>query len=186
MRSKPDFIINGADELEAALASGEAAPMVLLRFDRREIERGEIAAPLTRLRIFSNSGNAVRMMANTAWLEVQGYDTDAREIYEIPECRIFFQKLAKAWNGWFHFLEKSGDSFRLFLAHLVEISVERRGTLVTNFRFTDFDELERVFQHQFGLMNDLYSSHHLSDAACRAMTDNVMAAFKRMAPATSH
>lgn len=181
MKPNPFLVANGGDELEDALASGELAPMAVLRFDRHEIERRNTHAALMRLRTFSGSAKAVSMMANAAWLEVQGYDTDTREVFEIPECRQFFQTLAEEWDGWFHFLEKRGDSFRLFFALLVDVSVARRGALVTNFYFSDIDQFGRVLRHQFELMNRLYLQHNLSDEACRTMTGNVLAAIKRMA-----
>ena len=180
MKSDSSLIFNNAAELEVALANDDVAPMIVLRFDRVEIKANTINDVLDRLCVLSNSGDAVRRMASSAMLEIEGYDTDPRELYEIPECRQFFAKLANEWKGWLHFLEKDGDTVGTFFAFLADLKTEQRNEKTTFFHFRDLDQLENVMKRQFEHMNELYLQHGLSDDECRIMTTKVTAAIKAM------
>lgn len=179
--TNPALVFCDADSVDVALSAlqGEA-PLTVLHFYRSEIESGLTGAAMSRLLAIGDSPDAVRQLANSAVIEVLGYDADPRELYEIPECQHFFRSLAGQWGGWLYFLEKDGGTLPLFLSLLIDVDVERRSDGVVSCRMRDPRQLREVLQRQFRGMNAIYVHYGLGTEACIAMTDKVMAAADRM------
>lgn len=165
------------------LATG-APPLIVLQFDRREIEEALIGSAIDRLMSLSDDAAHVRKLANTCQLMMSGYDDDPRELYEIPEVRAFFRRIGYEWCGWLHFLEKYGTSLQVLLSLLVDMRVEHRDDGNVTAGVNDTFQLRHVLTRLFDGMNALYAMHNIPAEQNLAMTDRVMETVARdFAPA---
>jgi hypothetical protein len=69
---------------------------------------------------------------------VEGYDDDARELYEIPEVCTFFRVLTAQWPYWWHFLTAQPGFAQYQLIESLLVGVVRRHTS------SDLIQVERV------------------------------------------
>src|ERR1035441_303329 len=98
---------------------------------REHVEAGNFDVVLTELDALGIL-NPVRADVNTlTWFRSQivilflGYDSDARELFQIPEVRDFWQAFHIAWPyGLYFFKQEGGTLMNLFMSH-VETRVER-------------------------------------------------------------
>ena len=82
------------------LANYSEAAFIVLDITRREIESGNIASVLERLHVLTDSAENVRRYRESLVFQIGGYDSDPRELPEIPEVRAFFRSLAAEWPHW--------------------------------------------------------------------------------------
>jgi len=177
----PTIVYADNRSIDAAMAAlGENGPTILmLQFDRAEIETAATGSAIDRLMSLGDEPQYVSRLASSCGLVVSGYDADPRELYEIPEVRAFFRKIAHEWGGWLHFLEKDGPSLQVFISFLLDLEVQTREGGVVSTRMRDPEQLRQVLLRLFDGMNELYLHHGLSDESNIAMTDAVMAAVER-------
>ena len=74
--------------------------LILYQFSRDRVEAGNANDFLSR---FGNSqlpkGKKLEAMMNSVALMIDGYNYDPREIYAIPEIRVFYKQLWEVWRG---------------------------------------------------------------------------------------
>lgn len=80
----------------------------ILRIDRGAIERGHVES---YLREFEKLGR--KKMRGRVIVSFQGYDSDPREIYQIPEVRKWVARIIKHVPHLFYFLSSEGYDIRL-------------------------------------------------------------------------
>lgn len=168
--------VDGEQLHEAA----KTADFLVMEFSRPVVASGLIGDALDRLLQLSDSAEHVRRFGSSMTFVFLGYDHDPRELYEIPECRAFFQQLTREWPYWLHFLEKDADSIGLVLRLLCQVDVSRRSPHCIDAHFRQPDELGPVLLRLFNGMNDLYDVHGLSEAENLAMTARINAALERI------
>jgi hypothetical protein len=74
-----------------------------------------------------------------------GWDSDPREICDIPEIRRWFVRLTEMFPYWLHFAEKEGSTLShvLMLMLLCQGATERSpDTGMVGWRFADMDEVK--------------------------------------------
>jgi len=98
---------------------------------REHVEAGNIDVVLTALSALGILDPVNADVNTLTWLRSQiailfvGYDHDARELFQIPEVRAFWQALHIAWPyGLYFFQREAGTLMNLFMSHL-ETRVER-------------------------------------------------------------
>lgn len=88
--------------------------------DRNETEKADISAIINALNIARNNERTIstdiplttnlkidRKLHGGLILHFTGYDDDPRELYEIPETKVFFEKLNKEIPNIIYFIENS-------------------------------------------------------------------------------
>jgi hypothetical protein len=75
---------------------------------RADVERCNIAATLEALRQLTRSPETIRSRRGRVDIAFHGYDSDRRELFEIPEVRSFVAALDAAFPYWLFFLTKQG------------------------------------------------------------------------------
>jgi hypothetical protein len=116
------------------LANYSEAAFIVLDITRREIESGNIASVLERLHVLTDSAENVRRYRESLVFQIGGYDSDPRELPEIPEVRAFFRRLAAEWPHWLWFLHRGVGVMGLLLALLCDVRVVRQtGSYGTEF-----------------------------------------------------
>jgi len=139
---------SGMADLKVVDADGLAASsddnvVVVLVVTRKEIDECNFTSSLERLLVLIDTAENARRYKNSLLFNVDGYEKDPRELYEIPEVRSFFQKLTEAWPHWLWFLNTDHGQVSVLLALLCKVKVHRLGAQV-GFEFTDPAEMERV------------------------------------------
>ena len=157
----------------------DAADMIVVSFSRREVLSGLTGDAADRLLQLSDRADRVRRCEGRLLVQFEGYDRDAREVTEIPECRSFFQALTRTWPFWLHFLNKDrgSDQIALAICLLMPIRpVARRGVMRG---FTvDPHAFSETMCRLFDAMSVLHAQHGWSDAENTALTARIMAALE--------
>jgi hypothetical protein len=81
---------------------------VVLDFDRGDIEAGDTSNVMAVLKQLLERDAATKF-CEKADLCCSGYDSDSRELWEIPEVRAFVQKLDQQFPYWCYFLSRNGE-----------------------------------------------------------------------------
>lgn len=82
--------------------------VVVLDFDRGDIEAGDTSDVMAVLKQLLERDAATKFCERVD-LRCTGYDSDSRELWEIPEVRAFVQRLDQQFPYWCYFLSRSGE-----------------------------------------------------------------------------
>lgn len=116
---------------------------VVLSITRKEIEACDFTSALERLLVLIDTEQNVRRYRESLVIMVQGYDSDPRELCEVPEVRRYFDKLNVEWPHWLWFLYRANGGVSLVLSMLCPVKVHRaKGRM--GLEFLDDHALERV------------------------------------------
>jgi hypothetical protein len=81
---------------------------VVLNFDRGDIEAGDTSDVMAVLKQLLERDAAIRFCEKVD-LCCTGYESDSRELWEIPEVRAFVQRLDQQFPYWCYFLSRNGE-----------------------------------------------------------------------------
>ena len=81
---------------------------VVLDFDRGDIEAGDTSDVMAVLKQLLERDTATKFCERVD-LRCTGYDSDSRELWEIPEVRAFVQRLDQQFPYWCYFLSRNGE-----------------------------------------------------------------------------
>jgi hypothetical protein len=140
------------------LRPGVSEPVVLL-ISRREVEAGDLASVLSRLKVFLATREDAWRYRGQMTLVVDGYNNDPRELVDIPEVRSLLRGLESSWPQWAFFFNQVDDSIKLLLScvagsrFLGRGAVEMDGDLVAAALGRAFGGMNMVFE-RFGFPED--------------------------------
>ena len=97
------------------LRPGVSEPVVLL-ISRREVEAGDLASVLSRLKPFLATREDAWRYRGQMTLVIDGYNNDPRELVDIPEVRTLLRALESSWPQWAYFFNQVDDSIKLLLS----------------------------------------------------------------------
>jgi len=135
------------------LRPGVSEPVVLM-ISRREVEEGDLASVISRLKVFRATREDAWLYRGQMALVVDGFNDDPRELVDIPAVRDLLRRLEAAWPYWAFFFNQVDDSIKLLLScgagkhFLGEGAVEM-----------DPDLIGQVLGHGFGGMNVIFDEH---------------------------
>lgn len=105
---------------------------------------------------------------------VQGYDSDPRELYAIPEVRTFYSRLDSAWPYWLYFGNLETDGLMTIvlccLASLDTLAVKGRSAVQVAY---DPLELLGFLSKHFPAMNEMCERAGLSQSQIVERTKSV-------------
>ena len=136
------------------LRPGVTEPVVLL-ISRREVEAGDLASVLSRLKPFLATREDAWRYRSQMTLVVDGYNNHPRELVDIPEVRTLLRGLESSWPQWAYFFNQVDDSIKLLLScvagsrFLGRGAVEMDADLVASALRRAFDGMNMVFD-RFG------------------------------------
>ncbi len=81
---------------------------VVLDFDRGDIEAGDTTDVMSVLKQLLERDAATKFCEGVD-IRCTGYDSDSRELWEIPEVRAFVQRLDQQFPYWCYFLSRNGE-----------------------------------------------------------------------------
>ena len=140
------------------LRPGVSEPVVLL-ISRREVEAGDLASVLSRLKPFLATREDAWRYRGQMTLVVDGYNNDPRELVDIPEVRTLLRGLESSWPQWAYFFNQVDDSIKLLLScvagsrFLGRGAVEMDAELVAATLGRAFGGMNMVFE-RFGFPED--------------------------------
>ena len=146
------------------LRPGVSEPVVLL-ISRREVEAGDLASVLSRLKVFRATRADAWLYRGQMTLVVDGYNNDARELVDIAEVRTLLRKFEAAWPFWAFFFNQVDDSIKLLLSCAAGKAFLGGGTVEM-----DPDLVGKVLSHGFGGMNLIFEEHGFPEAELEAQS----------------
>ena len=140
------------------LRPGVNEPVVLM-ISRREVDAGDLASVLSRLKVFLATREDAWLYRGQMTLVVDGYNNDPRELVDIPEVRTLLRRLEAEWPSWAFFFNQVDDSIKLLLScvagsrYLGNGAVEMDADLVAGAMARAFGGMNAVFE-RFGFPED--------------------------------
>jgi hypothetical protein len=106
-------------------------------------------------------------------LAFEGFENDAREVWEIPEVRRFMARLDAVCPYWFFLADLNSPTLHVIASCLCRVSEVAPG-----FTLFDRDDLAQFMLRQFDGMNQLWEEHQLSDEVNREVSEAILALFE--------
>jgi len=160
-----------------SLALNTQPTLIVLEILKKQIVEGNIASALEKLHILTDTEKNTRLYKNSLILMVEGYDSDERELVEIPQVREFFQKLNREWPHWLWFLNQDMGSIGLLFALLCEVKVSRG----KNGYFTEFrrhGEIEAVLEDMLTRGEVLFQTYKIEENEVEEMMNGIAKALQ--------
>src|SRR5438093_866310 len=84
------------------------------------------------LRAFVERARRPSQVRGRLALAFHGYDTDSRELWQVPEVRVFVRALDEAFPYWFYLLDLSSDCLKMIAFCLCRVTTPMRGATAIN------------------------------------------------------
>ena len=156
-RAEFDRIVKGME------MNGARVRRVLV-IQRADVESRNLAPYLSPLVALLEDRDAVIRRRQDVRPSISGYDSDPRELYQIPEVRTFLALMDQQFPYWFYFVDPDCGFLPILMCCLcplqsVSVSPDRSTATVAI-----AGNAPRVFlDRHFGAMNDLFDRFHLDD-----------------------
>lgn len=149
-----------------------------MMFDKENIEALNLTPALEVFNAMRAGNKTVRDYANKIDVVFDGYEEDSREVYSVPEVRLFVKKLTQKFPFWLHYCTKESEGLKTILFCLMPIITVN---VVDGKSYTEIDstELNKVVLELFGFMNQLYAEWGFS-AEENSRTTHAVAAYLQM------
>jgi hypothetical protein len=141
---------------------------VCIGIKRRSVQSQDIFGVLTYANILISTENNAWNARGSVSLSFEGYDTDPRELWEIPEVRAYVKKLTAAWPSWMYFIDNSMNSFIAMYLCLVDV----RRTTDPN-KTNAGKGCKEVLTLGFEGINDLCEQYRFSEEICEEATQRI-------------
>ena len=159
-----EFTAISADELSDI----DEAAVLVLQIPREQIEQQNISTTLEKLLVLSDNRQQALLRKESLMISVSGYDSDRREIFEIPAVRAFFKRLTAEWPYWLWFLSRKTGTVALFMTLLCQVKIHRsrRGSFGTE--FLEPEELAATMMDLFHRANPLFDALQIPEELLEA------------------
>jgi hypothetical protein len=150
--------------------------------DRSDVENLNLAPYLSPLMAILKDRDAVIRRRQNVNVCFEGYNSDPRELYQIPEVRTFFSILDQQFPYWFYFINPASVFFEILMPCLcpleeVSDSMDGKTKIVKVHRS---DHMAYLTRH-FSAMNHILDQYHLDDddqTLNKQMTQQIIMASK--------
>lgn len=143
------------------LSNNKEDALLILEISRESIASGNISRVLEKLHILTDSEINVRLYRYALSICFTGYDSDSREIVEIPEIRSYMKALNEAWPHWLWYLSRGTGAIPLVMSLLCPVEIVRMQGGFT-MEYKDFDSLLRTLDDMISRGNALFCTYELS------------------------
>jgi hypothetical protein len=142
---------------------------IFLVFSREQITEMDLHEPLTVLRQLAGNPEKAISACGRISLIIDGYDTDPRELFEIPEVRRYIQQMDALWPYWFFFLSQADDSIKVVESCLCD-SIE----VVPGVTSIDTEQLNNCLTRHFSALNHYCESLNLPESKIEEISEGVI------------
>jgi len=139
---------------------------VTYHIDRKDVENGDISSSLVYIDSLLRTRESLLACAGKVEFFVMGYDNDIREIWEIPEVRMYLAKLNDARPYWFLFQAESGVWLQALTLCLMNVKRTHRGVEVL-----DPEKIGTLMTQWFEGLNELSNKFALSTEINRKFSE---------------
>lgn len=155
------------------LRPGLSDPVVFV-ISRQQVEELDLDESLDFLHSLVSTAHPDHAWAYKGRLSlvISGYDTDPRELFEIPEVCRYLRALDEQWPFWLFFFNQVDDSIKL-IALCLASSIE----IVPGAAHIDPDGLRRFMERAFTAVNYLFESYGFPDSENEALSMEVSRLF---------
>lgn len=164
------FLVNG----DSAAKFARHADIAVVQVSRQEIEKGAVGDLVDRLMVFTDDSALATKFMGKMVLMFDGYNSDPREVTQIPELVAFFIKATEQWPYWLHFLEYDyAHSIQVAINLYIEASPETQalgGVIMSSY---DKQLALRRLDQLFSAMKVLHEQIGLPDHARTARMSEV-------------
>ena len=150
------------------LRPGVSEPVVLL-ISRREVEAGDLASVLSRLKVFLATREDAWLYRGQMTLVVDGYNHDSRELVDIPQVRTLLRGLESSWPQWAYFFNQVDDSIKLLLSCVAGSSFLGRGAVEI-----DAELVAAALGRAFGGMNMVFERFGFPEDELEKMSNGLV------------
>lgn len=168
-RPYPKLIKTDAD----GLAANTEHAILVLEISRHEIKAGNYTSSLERLMVMADSRESTLRYRESLFLMITGYDSDQRELSEIPEIRQFFARLTNEWPHWLWFLSREKGMISLFMSLLCKIKIHRANGSF-GIEFIDESDLEKRLGDLLERGIALFDAFDISPAEAEASANSAI------------
>ena len=156
--------------------SGEntASDRLFVVVDRTEVEAGDVSRVATALLRGLAHRETIERLRGRVDVAFHGYSDDPRELYEIPEVRLFCAELDGKFPYWFYFLSTEGVTLEVIACCLCSVAKVRPG--VVSFG----PDLVAFITRHFEALNWLVDSYALDEEQNIEISRGVMDYFGRL------
>ncbi len=154
---------------------------IFCEFSRSAVEAGDFAAFLEHFALERlPHGPALRSYYSAFHFAVAGYDTDPRELYEIPEVRAFYQAFRAAWPFWFFACDLENPCLQaMTFCCLPFLQVRRRSGAASCHVQLQRRELGEFLHDNFRGLNLLFDRAGMMEAENRERSAQIVAYYRR-------
>ncbi len=152
---------------------GLSDPVVFV-ISRQQVEALDLDEPLDFLHSLVPTAHPHHAWAYKGRLSlvIAGYETDPRELFEIPEVCGYLRALDEQWPFWLFFFNQVDDSIKL-IALCLASSIE----VVPGAAHIDPDGLRRFLERSFTALNYLFESYGFPESENEALSTEVSRLF---------
>jgi hypothetical protein len=142
---------------------------IFLVFSREQIDAHDISEPLQVLRQLAGNPEKAVAACGRISLVIDGYNTDPRELFEIPEVRRYIKALDDMWPYWFFFLSQADDSIKVVESCLCD-SIE----VVPGVTSVDNEQLNTCLTRHFSALNHYCESINLPESRIQEISEGII------------
>lgn len=155
------------------LRPGLSDPVVFV-ISRQQVEAFDLDESLNFLQSLVPTARPqhARVYKGRLSLVIAGYETDPRELFEIPAVCRFLRALDEQWPFWLYFFNQVDDSIKL-IALCLASSIE----VVPGAAHIDPDGLRRFLERGFTAVNYLFESYGFPESEIEALSMEVSRLF---------
>lgn len=146
------------------LRPGVSDPVVLM-ISRREVEQGDLASVLARLKVFLATREDAWLYRGQMTLVVDGCNDDPRELVDIPQVRTLLAQMEAEWPYWAFFFNQVDDSIKLLLSCAAGSRFLGRGA-----GEMDAQRMATALAHGFGGMNEVFDRFGFPESELELMS----------------
>ena len=150
------------------LRPGVSEPVVLM-ISRREVEAGDLASVLSRLKVFLATREDAWLYRGQMTLVFDGYNNDPRELVDIPEVRNLLRVLESSWPQWAYFFNQVDDSIKLLLSCVAGSRFLGRGAVEM-----DAEMVAAALGRAFGGMNMVFERFGFPEDELEKMSNGLV------------
>ena len=126
---------------------------------RQEAESLDIAPTLNVLESLLYDAETVRMFQGQVGLSFHGYDTDPRELYQIPEVRQYLASLDSKFPYWFYFLSTDDEILKM-----IAFCLCRTREIDASLAYPDPADMQAFLLSHIDALNQLFDRYSLDEA----------------------
>ena len=142
---------------------------IFLVLSREQILAMDLQEPLTVLRQLAGNPEKAVSACGRISLVIDGYNTDSRELFEIPEVRRYIQQLDAMWPYWFFFLSQVDDSIKVIESCLCD-SIE----VVPGVTSIDTQQLNDCLTRHFSALNSYCEALNLPESKIEEISEGII------------